>query len=171
MGGEVTLEVAHGEFGALALRIGQPGAGQADGQAAEEPQDEEALGCADAAAVLVQADVQALVQLGLDGPVAATAGQQGGRAVALGIGAGDEAPALAPALALGATTGVQLADLGGGDEADLFRRGVPQAQPTPFPPPSVAFPALGRPRRVRRGKVRSPPAFLARCCATWIDWL
>jgi hypothetical protein len=124
VGGQVTLEVSRTHLGALAMRFGQPGASQADGQAAEQAQDEEPLRCAHSAPIFVQADVQALMQLGLDRPVAAAAGQQDVGGIALNLGAGDHEPAFASAFALGPAEGVQLADLGGRDEADLFRGGV-----------------------------------------------
>jgi hypothetical protein len=153
--GQVTLEVPRAHLGSLTLGVGQPRAGQADGQPAEQAQNEESLGCAHSAAIFVQADVQALMQLGLDGPVTSAAGQQHGWGIALGLGTGDHEPALASPFTPGPAEGLQLADLGRRDEADLLRAGVLCAKSAPFPPTPVALPPLRDPRRVRRGKVRS----------------
>lgn len=168
---ELLLEIASGFLFSPPARAGQPGRGQADGQATEHAQNGQASGRASSAPIFIQGGIQSLVEDSFNAPIIPPALEQFLGVPDFWIGTGDDRPSLAGGFALLHSPALKLANLGCGHKADLLRSCILEAQLPAFLTSPVNLSSLGDLRRIPRGKKRGPGGARARSCAAFPGWL
>ena len=168
---KLLLEIASGFLFFSPTRAGQPGRGQAYGQATEHAQDGQASGGASSASIFIEGSVQPLMEDSFDAPIVPPALEQCLRVPDGWMGTGDDRPDLAGGFALLHGPALKLADLGCGHKADLLGSGILEPQLPTFLTSPVDLPSLGDLRRVLRGKKRGSRGARARSYVTFPGWL
>jgi hypothetical protein len=167
---EMVLKVARAEPGIVFLSLPEPGTGKTHDQSATHAQDPCGPGRTDPALIFSQGIIQAVVQGGLNGPIAAPGVEQPLGIQALFVGAADQIAGFLGLAPAAPHPGTQPPDLPGGGETHLLRAHAEALQGPHLPPGPIMIPAQGlRPLLGLRGKKTAIAAFSPGCHKGFLD--